>query len=93
MDETHELIDIARQRAAEIVDLAGELLRSDADLARIHREYVSAALDQLAEAEAQALLSSAGDRSAHEVLERLLTEFERLLGKAREERARQLKRD
>jgi hypothetical protein len=91
--ETHGLIVLAREKAEEIVDLAGELLRSGADLARTHRGYVITALDQLAEAEAQALLASASDHRALEALESLVLALDRLPRKAYEEHERQLKAD
>ncbi len=88
MDQTDELIDLARSLAEDVVDLAGVLLRSGADLTRIHREYVVSALELLAEAETQALLSSAGDRAARKILESTVVQLERLQSEATDERDR-----
>lgn len=93
MDKTRELIALAREQAEEVVDLAGDLLRLGAELARVHRKYVDATLDRLAEAEAEALLSSLGDRRAHKALEGLVVTLGRLRNEACEEHERQVEAD
>lgn len=93
MDKTHDLIGLARDATEEVVELSGDLLRSGADIARVQRDYVYTALDQLAEAEAQALLAVSGDRASGEALDGLVAGLKRLLDEVRHEHVRQVKRD
>jgi soluble P-type ATPase len=88
MDDTHELVDFARDSVDEIIALAGALLRSGADIELVHRKYVVPALELLADVETQALLASADDRGAHEVLRDTVVKLEHLRSKAHAERKR-----
>jgi hypothetical protein len=69
MDRLSAQIDLARGLVKEMVELARELLRSDADADRIHRQYIVQALEILAEIEAQGVLAASGVRSSTVAIE------------------------
>ncbi|HEX8714224.1 MAG TPA: hypothetical protein VF706_01540 [Solirubrobacteraceae bacterium] len=85
MDYISAQIDRARSLVEDLVDLAGELLRLEADIGRVHRRYVVGAFELLTEIEAQSLLAAAGNRSALPAIEGALGQLSRLRHEADQE--------
>lgn len=61
-----------------MTELAGELLHAGAGANRIHSDYVTKALNLLAEVEIRSLLAASGDRGSLAMLEDLVGRLSRL---------------
>jgi hypothetical protein len=81
-DDVTAQLDRARSLVSEVVEIAGELLRSGAGAERVHRCYVSKALDLLTEVETRSLLAASGDRSSFAALEDPVDQLSRLAREA-----------
>ncbi len=92
-DDVIAQLDRARSLASEVVEIAGELLRSGTAAAWVHRHYVSKALDLLTEVEARSLLAASGDRSSFAALEDPVAQLSRLAREAVAELDRHSNRD
>ena len=78
MERWRELIEQVRARVDAIINLAIRMLDAGVDPDRVHRLYVSSALELGQEAEVQAVLASTGDANAVSQLELLERELRRL---------------
>jgi hypothetical protein len=93
MAQVSAQIDRARDLVTEMIELARGLLDSGADVDRIHREYVTQALDLLTEIEVQGLLAASGHRSSMIAIENQIGRLSRLKQKATQELDRYSDRD
>ncbi|HTZ86472.1 MAG TPA: hypothetical protein VMB05_07375 [Solirubrobacteraceae bacterium] len=84
-DDVIVQLDRARSLVSEVVQLAGELLRPGTEAGRVHRHYVSKALDLLTEAETWSLLAASGDQSSFAALEDPVDQLSRLAREAAHE--------
>jgi hypothetical protein len=78
VERWRELIEQVRARVDAIINLAIRMLDAGVDPDRVHRLYVSSALELGQEAEVQAVLASTGDANAVSQLELLERELRRL---------------
>jgi hypothetical protein len=88
MSYPDENMRLARDLAEEVVRLARELLQAGAELAYVQAVYTTAAIEILAEAEAEALgvLAASGDQDAGDALDEAVSKLADLRDRARRER-------
>lgn len=92
-DDIAAQLDRARSLVREVVETAGELLRSGTRAGRVHRRYVTKALDLLTEVETRSLLTASEDRGSSPALEDLVDQLSRLEREAAHELERYTDRD
>jgi hypothetical protein len=78
MDRVDRLLAAVRQTVVQLLASSGRHLASGADLDRIQGHYVAGALRALEDAEAYAVLASAGDSTALTAIEAVLATLESL---------------
>ena len=89
MADVDDLVNSGRILGDAVLRLASELLAAGAAPSRVRARYVAAAFELLEELEARALLASAGDTEAADLLGLLVGELRQLGEEARAELRRQ----
>jgi hypothetical protein len=87
MDDLDVLVSSARDLAYSVMRNATDHLLVDADVGRIHEDFVLAAIDMLEEVEIQALRAVTGDRDALHQIADLVDSLAKLRAKLEEHQA------